>query len=133
MIHYFTRHLIIRYIISGGISATVNICLFSLLFYKFHIQYLLANALSFIVAFFVSLLLQKFWTFKDTNTENIHIQGLYYLMSSLFGLAINTLVLYICVDFFGFWKIPAVIVAGIATALCTFQISKKYIFNQTQV
>jgi hypothetical protein len=34
------------------------------------------------------------------------------------------------VDIFGFLPIVGVVVAGAGTALCTFQISRKYIFNQ---
>lgn len=130
MINIFTKHLIVRYIISGGTSAFVNIAVFSLLFYIFHIFYIVSNVIAFLVAFGLSLVLQKFWTFQDHSTENIHIQGVLYLFSSLFGLCINTLVLYICVHFFGILPIIGVIIAGISTALCTFPISRKYIFNQ---
>ncbi len=130
MIQKFTKHLIVRYIISGGTSAVVNLSIFALFFYVFHIYYIISNIISFSIAFFVSLILQKFWTFQDHSTENIHIQGLVYLGSSLFGLGVNTLVLYICVDFFGIVPILGVIIAGITTALCTFQISRRYIFNQ---
>jgi len=130
MISKFTKHLIVRYIISGGTAAFVNLSFFALFFYIFHVNYLIANVIAFIIAFFVSLTLQKFWTFRDHSTDRIHIQGILYLFSSLFGLGVNTLVLYICVDFLGFLPIIGVIIAGIATALCTFPISRKYIFNQ---
>lgn len=130
MITFFTRHLIIRYLISGFTSAFVNIFLFSVFFYYLHIHYILANVIAFCVAFCVSLVLQKFWTFQDHSTENIHIQGLFYLGSSLFGLGLNTLILYICVDVLGKLPLSGVIIAGILTAMCTFQINKRYIFNQ---
>ncbi len=133
MINYFTKHLIVRYIISGGTSAFVNLSVFSLLFYIFHIHYLISNIIAFVLAFGVSLVLQKFWTFKDLSTDRIHIQGILYLLSSIFGLGVNTLVLYVCVHFFGILPIIGVIIAGICTALCTFPISKKYIFNQGSV
>lgn len=130
MIRILTKHLIVRYIISGGTAASVTLLTFSLFFYIFHIHYLIGNIFSFSIGFFVSLGLQKFWTFQDHSTDNIHIQGLMYLFSSLFGLCINTLVLYICVHFFGVLPIIGVIIAGIATALTTFPISRKYIFNR---
>lgn len=130
MIRQLTRHLLVRYIISGGTSALVNLLVFSLLFYLFNIHYIISNILAFIVAFGVSLVLQKFWTFQDHSTDNFHIQGIMYLFSSLFGLVVNTSVLYVCVHFFGILPIIGVIIAGIATALCTFPISRKYIFNR---
>ena len=124
------KYTIVRYVISGGTSATVNLLVFSLFFYIFHLYYIFSNIIAFTIAFSVSLLLQKFWTFRDHSTENMHIQTTLYLLSSLFGLAVNTLVLYICVDFLGILPIISVIIAGISTALCTFPISRKYIFNQ---
>lgn len=87
--------------------------------------------MAFSVAFFVSLFLQKFWTFRDHSTENMHIQGMYYLLNSLLGLAINTTVLYVCVDYLKFIPIVGVIIAGICTALVTFQISSRYVFNNS--
>lgn len=131
MIKYFTRHLIVRYIISGGTSAFVNLSIFSLLLYVFHVHYIVSSVIGFSVGFLVSLTLQKFWTFHDHSTDNIHIQSLLYLFNSLFGLCINTLILYISVHYFGFIPLAGQIIAGIGTALCTFQISRKYVFNQT--
>lgn len=128
-IQYFTKHLLVRYIISGGTSASVNLASFSLFLYVFHIHYLVSGVISFLIAFGISLVLQKFWTFQDHSTENIHLQGLRYLANSLFGLLINTSVLYISVHSFGLWEFTGVIVAGITTALCTFPISQKYVFN----
>lgn len=132
MIAYFTKHLIIRYLISGGTSASVNIGLFSILHYYFKLHYIVSNIFAFIFAFFVSLILQKFWTFQDHSTENIHMQGLFYLFSSLFGLGLNTSILYISVDLIGVKPIIGVIIAGILTAMCTFQINKKFIFNNNK-
>ena len=129
-INKFTKHLIVRYIIAGGTSAVVNISIFSLLFYIFDIYYLISNVIAFIIAFFISLALQKFWTFRDHSLDGVHIQSLMYLLNSLFGLGVNTLVLYVCVDYFGILPIIGVIIAGVSTALCTFPISRKYIFNQ---
>jgi len=130
MIKVLTKHLLVRYVISGGTSATVNLSIFALFFYIFHLHYIIANVIAFSMAFGVSLMLQKFWTFRDTSTENMHIQGMLYLLNSLLGLCINTTVLYISVDFFGILPIIGVVIAGLSTALCTFQISRRYVFNQ---
>src|SRR5690348_4837949 len=99
MIKVFTKHLLVRYIISGGTSAVVNLSLFALFFFVLHVHYIISNVIAFCLAFFVSLGLQKFWTFKDHSTDNIHVQTFLYLLNSLFGLLINTSILYICVHF----------------------------------
>ncbi len=130
---YFTKHLIVRYIISGGTSATVNLTVISLLYYVFHVYYILAGIAAFIVAFFVSLFLHKFWTFKDSSMDNVHKQAGKYLANSIFGLAVNTTVLYICVSGLHIYVFVSQIIAGILTACCTFFISRDYIFNQKTI
>lgn len=130
MIKYFTRHLFFRYAISGLTSFSVNLGVLSFLYYLFHLYYIYASIVSFGAAFFVSLVLQKFWTFKDRNVEKVHLQIGKYLATSLFGLAINTLLLYILVDYFHAYVFLGQIFAGGITAFFTFFIFRDYVFNQ---
>jgi putative flippase GtrA len=126
---YLTKHLLVRYVISGGTSATVNLLTLSILYYIFHIYYLIASVFAFLVAFFVSLGLHKFWTFKDSSMNGVHKQAGKYLASSIFGLAINTSFLYIFVDYFHIYVFLGQIFAGLITASVTFFISRDHIFN----
>lgn len=130
---YFTKHLIFRYIISGGTSAAINLSTLSLLYYIFHVYYIFASIVAFLVAFLFSLVLHKFWTFKDHSMDGVHRQAGKYLIASIFGLALNTSILYICVQGFHFYVFMGQIVAGILTACVTFFISRDHIFNQMPV
>lgn len=130
MIQKFTKHLLVRYIISGGTSAFINLSVFFLLFQFFKVYYIIASVVAFVISFLISLVLQKFWTFQDHSTENMHLQVGKYLLSSLFGLAINTGFLYVFVDFAHIHPFIGQILAGGLTACCTFFISRKYVFNQ---
>ncbi len=129
----FTKHILIRYIISGGTSAVVNLTTLSVLYYILGIYYLIASVFSFAVAFFVSLTLHKFWTFQDYSRVDMHLQIGKYLMSSVFGLSINTLLLYIFVDHFHFYVFLGQIFAGAITASITFFISRDIIFKKGKV
>lgn len=131
MIEKITQYTIIRYLVGGGTSAVVNLTVFYLLNSVIKVHYITSSVIAFVVAFFVSLTFHKFWTFRDHSTENIHIQGFYYLLSSIFGLGLNTLILYICVDYFGLLPLLGQIIAGGLTACCTFFISKYLIFKRT--
>ncbi len=125
----FTKHLIVRYVISGGTSALINLATLSFLYYIKHIYYLYSAIIAFIVSFLVSLVLQKFWTFEDYSQDNLSLQAGKYLMTSLFGLSLNTLILYILVDHFHFYVYMGQIVAGGLVACVTFFISRKYVFK----
>ena len=124
--------MIVRYVISGGTSAAVNLSTISLLYYVFHMYYILASIIAFMVAFFFSLVLHKFWTFGDRSMDGVHRQAGKYLANSLLGLAINTAILFVCVDIFHLYVYVGQIIAGILTASVTFFISRDYIFNQTK-
>ena len=132
MIKKITGYTIVRYLVGGGSSAVVNLSIFYILNSLLKIHYITASIFSFIVAFFVSWMFHKFWTFRDHSTENMHIQGFYYLLSSLFGLCLNTAILYSAVNFLSLIPFWGQVVAGGLTASCTFFISKNLIFNKKE-
>lgn len=125
----FTKHLIVRYLISGGTSAAINLGLLSLLYYVYNIYYLYAAIIASVIAFFVSLILHKFWTFEDYSRDNVHIQAGKYMMTSLFGLLLNTLFLYILVDHLHLFVYLGQIVSGGLVACITFFISRGFVFK----
>jgi putative flippase GtrA len=129
MIKIFTKHLIVRYLIAGGTSALVNLGILSLLYYVFGVYYLHAAIIASVVAFFVSLVLHKFWTFEDYSRTNVHVQVGKYMVTSLFGLGLNTLFLYILVDHFHLFVYLAQIIAGGSVACVTFFISRGLVFK----
>lgn len=133
MIEKITGFTIVRYLIGGSTSALVNLSTFYVLNSLKGIHYITSSVIAFMAAFFVSLFFHKFWTFRDHSTENMHIQGFYYLLNSLFGLALNTLILYICVSHFGLLPLVGQVIAGLLTACCTFFISKNLIFSKSEV
>lgn len=126
----YTKYTLVRYVMSGSTSASINL----LALYFFHhyvgLFYLTASIVAFIFGFFASLTLHKFWTFQDNSLENVHKQGAMYLMSSLFGLSLNTMFMYIFVSLLHIWVLPAQIVAGLLVTSCTFFISKHIVFKK---
>jgi putative flippase GtrA len=130
IIKFLIEHIFIRYVISGGTSASVNLAVLYIFKYKLHFYYLTASRIAFIVGFFVSLILHKFFTFRDHSTENIHKQTAMYLMSSLFGLSLNTTLMYVFVDILNIWIMFSQVLAGILVASCTFFISKHIVFKK---
>ncbi len=125
----FTKHLIIRYLISGGTSAAINLSILSFLYYMAGVYYLYAAIIASIVAFFVSLLLHKFWTFEDFSRTDMHVQAGKYMAASLFGLLLNTVFLYVLVDYFHFFVYLGQIIAGGSVACITFFISRSLVFK----
>ncbi len=134
MINFFLRQIYkkkiyLKYIISGGTAAGVDLVLLYALTDIFGLWYLLSAILAFIAAFFISFYLQKFWTFSDNSREKILKQMILYFMVGLINLCINTLGMYILVDKLEVMYVLAQIIMGALIAISSFLIYKFIIFS----
>lgn len=128
LFQYFTQHVVVRFIISGGTSALVDLILLYLLHEVGGFYYLLSAILAFIGAFGVSFTLHKYWTFKS-HEEETHKQVIIYLGTSLFGLFLNTTLMYVFVDFFHIQVMLSQIFVGAIVACSSFFISRNFVFK----
>ena len=120
---------IFKYIVSGGSAACVNLGVLYLLTEYAGVHYLQSAILSFIAAFFVSFLLQKFWTFNNSEKEQMHLQMVAYLAVSLVNLGIYTLMFYLLVEYLHLWYFLSAILAGGLIAVSSFFIYRHLIFK----
>ena len=119
-----------RYIISGGSGAVVNLATLFVLVHFFQIWYLLSVVLAFVVAFFVSFSMQKFFTFNERGLERIKQQSILYLGIQIFNLGVNAMLMYISVDILNIhYLISQFFILGFIAAY-SFFIFKRFIFNQ---
>jgi len=125
---YFTKHVLVRYIISGGTAALTDLVLLYILNTVLGVHYLVASVLAFLGAFFVSFTLHKFWTFKSHEQET-HKQAIMYMGTSLFGLCLNTFLMYIFVEHFHIMVILSQVFVQALVACCTFFISRNFVFK----
>jgi putative flippase GtrA len=132
LINFFIKHVWVRFIIAGGTSAFVDLTLLFILHEVFNVHYLLSAVLAFIGAFGVSFTLHKYWTFKS-HGEETHKQAIMYLGTSLFGLLLNTVLMYIFVDYIKFGVMIAQFVVGGIVAFSSFFISRNFVFKYNQV
>src|SRR4051812_47007459 len=112
MIQKLNQHILFRYIVSGGTSASVDLALLYVFHSLLDVNYLIASIIAFACAFCVSFVMQKFWTFRNHSRDNMHRQAFLYLGTSLFGLSLNTLFMYLFVDHFHVGVLLAQIFAG---------------------
>ncbi len=120
---------IVKYLISGGSAAAVDLGLLYVFVSMFHMGHIVASALAFICAFGVSFSLQKFWTFNNRSVENIHGQMGMYFVVAIFNLALNTFLMYLFVDFGHLHYLVAQILAAGLIAIESFFAYKKIIFK----
>lgn len=125
----FKRKIILKYIISGGTAAAVNLLLLFFLTDVLGFWYVISAVLAFIVAFIVSFCFQKFWTFEDRSTERVRAQATVYFVVAIVNLTINTVLIYSFVELLAIHYLIAQIFSGIIIACESFFIYRRFIFR----
>jgi len=125
----FTR--LVRFVISGGTATAVNLGALFLLTHVFGLWYLTSSVIAFMVAFFVSFSLQKFWTFEDASRARLRSQAAIYLIVILIGLAINTTLLYVLVEMAHLHYLVAQLISGVFIAVMNYFSYKHLVFRGT--
>lgn len=118
-----------RFLVSGGFATGVNLGLLYTLTDWFGLWYLASAIVAFVVAFFISFTLQKFWTFEDRSQDGIHFQAGLFFAAALFNLGLNTLGLYLLVEYAGVHYLIAQIALSMVIAVENFFVYQRLIFR----
>lgn len=126
---FLYNHRVIRYLISGGTAAAVNLALLFVLVHFFGVWYLMAAVVAFIAGICVSFILQKFFTFSDYTRHRINEQTAFHLGLQVFNLGVNTLLMYVGVDLLGIQYLISQILIGSIMAFYNFLVYKYLVFT----
>lgn len=124
----FRHRQIIKYLIAGGTSTSADLLIYYILTYLVGLWYIASSALSFTVAFCISFSLQKFWTFRDRNTEKMMKQTYLYFFVAIANLGISTLLIYLFVDYIHIHKFISKVIANAMMAVESFFVYRYFIF-----
>ncbi|MFA5830719.1 MAG: GtrA family protein [Candidatus Paceibacterota bacterium] len=97
----------VRYFISGVSAAIVDFTFLFVLTEFFNVWYIWSASIAFGVAFCVSFVLQKFWTFKDNEKSKIKWQLPAHLSLGTVNLCINGFLVFFFVEALGVWYMLA--------------------------
>ena len=120
---------VIKYVISGGTSALVNLLLLFTLTSIAGVWYLYSTVVAFVVSLAVSFALQKLWTFRDPTRDRVHHQAFAYLLLAVVNLFLDTILMYLLVSGYGMHYLLAQIILGLAIACSTYYVNKFFIFK----
>ena len=123
---------VLRYIFSGTIASLSNFIVLYFLVQKLGLWYLTSSIISFCSGIIVSYCLQKFFTFKNNSTKNMHLQFSVFFIYNLCLLGLNTLLMYLFVDVIGFWYLFSQIIITIGTAFINYFFFNKILFRNEQ-
>ncbi len=123
---------LIRFVISGGAATSVNLGILFLLTHVFGLWYLTSSVIAFMVAFFVSFTLQKFWTFEDASRSRLQSQASLFLIVILVGLGINTTLIYTFVQYAHLHYLVAQFISGIFIAVMNYFSYRHLVFRDSK-
>lgn len=124
---------VIRFLVSGGTVALIELVLLYLFTDIVGLWYEFSFGIAFVVAFCVSFALQKFWTFEDHDTEDVHKQASLYFFVTIANALINAVALYVLVEYAHLWYLLAQIIINAALATGSFLIYKFIIFKKSDI
>jgi putative flippase GtrA len=119
---------VVRFLISGGTSATTNLSVLFVLTHFFGVWYLYSSIAAMSVATVTSFVLQKLWTFQNYSTQ-VHVQFPLHATLALSNIALNTVALYLLVEYVGLWYLLAQVLIGACLACMNYLVYKHIIFT----
>lgn len=121
---------IIKYLISGGIAACVNLITLYMFTERFHFWYIYSSWVAFVITFVVSFSLQRFWTFRGNQHRALNAQLLMYFVMAIVNIILNTGILYILSEFFHLYYLISQAISIGTIAIASFFLYQKYVFAE---
>ncbi len=124
---------ILRFLISGGLSAIVNLGSLYVFTEYVGFWYIVSACFAFLLSFGVSFTLQKFWTFRDRSVEGASRQAAMYLFVAIINFVLNISLLFFLVEFFHLHYLLAEMIVMVVIACVSFFVYRNLIFRKEQV
>ncbi len=128
----FVEYKLVRYLLAGGTGAAVHIGVVFVLTHLFDVWYRIATLTGFLLSFFISFVLQKFWTFRDASVDRVRRQMTVFFSVAVLNFFMNLGLMIVFVEYVGLWPTFAQACASALIAIESFLIYS-VIFKRTTV
>lgn len=120
---------IINYLIFGVLTTLISIVNYAIFTKVFHIDYLISNVLSWIIAVLFAYITNKIYVFESKSKKNIkEITSFFFFR--VVSLIIEMIILYIFVDILHIDDLVTKIIAQIIVIVSNYVFSKVFVFNK---
>ena len=120
---------IINYLIFGGLTTLISIFTYALFAKVFHIDYLISNVLSWIIAVLFAYITNKIFVFESKSKKNIkEITSFFFFR--VVSLIMEMVILYIFVDMLHIDDLVTKIIAQIIVIVSNYVFSKVFVFKK---
>lgn len=120
----------IKFALVGILNTLINWILFFIL-NNMGVYYLIANVISYSISTLNSYVWNSKWVFKYKG-DNKKETTLKFILLNIFGLILNTLILFVLVDKLGFNKMIGLIITTAIVMIINYLINKLWVFKGTK-
>lgn len=120
---------IINYLIFGVLTTLISIVTYAIFTKVFHIDYLISNVLSWIIAVLFAYITNKIYVFESKSKKNIKEITSFFFFRDV-SLIIEMIILYIFVDILHIDDLVTKIIAQIIVIVSNYVFSKVFVFNK---
>lgn len=130
---FIIRHArIVKFLVSGGLATFTNLAILYIMVDFIGIWYLFSAGAAFVISFFVSFSLQKFWTFGNLHKDLIIKQMTLYLLLAGINFVANIFFMWLLVEIFHWWYMLAQTVIYLLMSVSNYLIYKFIIFKNIE-
>ena len=120
---------IINYLIFGGLTTLISIITYALFAKVFHIDYLISNVLSWIIAVLFAYITNKMFVFESKSKKNIkEITSFFFFR--VVSLIMEMIILYVFVDMLHIDDLVTKIIAQVIVIVSNYVFSKVFVFKK---
>ena len=120
---------VVRYALVGILGTAIHFGVLAALVEWFSFDPVLASGIGFVVTLIVSYGLNFAWTFSSTARHRTALPR--YVVVSVFGLGLNTLVMHLAVRVFGLWYIAGQALVVLLVPATNFVLNRSWAFRSS--
>ena len=120
---------IINYLIFGGLTTLISIITYALFAKVFHIDYLISNVLSWVLAVLFAYITNKLFVFESKSKKDIkEITSFFFFR--IVSLVMEMIILYVFVDMLHIDDLITKIIAQVIVIVSNYVFSKVFVFKK---
>lgn len=120
---------IINYLIVGGMTTLVSISIYALFTKCFHINYMIANVISWIISVLFAYVTNRIFVFKS-KSENIVLEIYQFFKYRIFSFLIEIFLMYVFVELINIDDMISKVIVQIIVIVLNYVFSKLFVFKK---
>ena len=113
----------------GGLGATIHIAILSAFVEIANLEPIYASVLGFLASLACSYWLNALWSFSTVKQQH-RKASVRYVIVSVMGLCLNTLLMFLLINVFGLWYLTGQAIAAVLVPLHNFLLNFYWTFEQ---